>query len=1030
MTKVASLIRHQVARGKKRRRRGYAEGGDVTADDLIQEARLKLASQAQRLPAPKPTSIPADRGAFGTTSPAEDAERPRTSIDNLVSGVIGGAASLPRRAIENSKRSVETGYYDPAPVVEAAMLPMGTGALAGVPVRAGEKVLGSGPIRAYHGSPHDFEKFDIKKIGSGEGAQSYGHGLYFAENPEVARAYRDALELRKTGPGRPAYEQPESLARSVLDTFAGDADKAIAELIRRREDVRKIDPKFRAAGYEERTEKAIEAIRRDKPIGGGRMYTVNIHADPAKMLDWDRPLHRQPEAIQDALFMRLLDKMPRKKAVEEMDVLQNKTGDSLYRGLSLNQREATQSLASEGVSGIKYLDQGSRNIPAMQQRVEALRREISLGEKVEGNPTLAKLNEQARLELAQAEADLANAKPTSNYVMFDDKLIDILKKYGIAGAAAPGLAAEIMKSGEQHLASGGRVGYAEGGAPDLPDAPWAAPAPQADAGMEDAPWASKPAAPAPAAERTWGDTARSALNTVRAVAPYAQGIPGPIGTMAAAVNNIDPAAVKETVSNIPRSAVEFGKNTVQPILHPIDTATSLKDLGLGVMEKTGILSGTEHEKYADAVGQFLVDRYGSIENVKKTMKTDPVGFAGDLSMILTGGGSLAARAPGVIGKVGEVAGVAGRAVDPLRAVAGAGKFAGHVAAEVAGLSSSPQSLRIAQEAGHAGGAEARAFRENITGAAPLESAVDEARGAVSHMYKVKGDEYRQGMGTVKADPTVLDFNKIDLAVSNAQGVKTYAGRSGTGAQQSLSPKTEGIRTEMTNAIDDWKKLDPAEFHSAEGIDALKQQLGDIRDATQPHTPERVVADRIYNAVRQTIVDQVPEYAKVMKGYEKSSKQIKEIETTLSLKPGTNVDTALRKLQSSLRDNVNTSFGRRTELVEMLKDANAPHLMAKLAGQSLKSWTPRGLARFVAAADIPAIGAALMAGAPGAAAGAAAAIPMMMPRLMGEAAYGIGAARRRLKPLASVPRISRQIGQITEAENTPYGKRKRSPYQSP
>ena len=47
-------------------------------------------------------------------------------------------------------------------------------------------VLGSG-IRAYHGSPYDFDRFDMSKIGTGEGAQAYGHGLYFAENPAVAR---------------------------------------------------------------------------------------------------------------------------------------------------------------------------------------------------------------------------------------------------------------------------------------------------------------------------------------------------------------------------------------------------------------------------------------------------------------------------------------------------------------------------------------------------------------------------------------------------------------------------------------------------------------------------------------------------------------------------------------------------------------------------------------------------------------------------------------------------------------------------
>ena len=46
-------------------------------------------------------------------------------------------------------------------------------------------------ITAYHGSPHDFDRFDLSKIGTGEGAQAYGHGLYFAENEGVAKGYRD-----------------------------------------------------------------------------------------------------------------------------------------------------------------------------------------------------------------------------------------------------------------------------------------------------------------------------------------------------------------------------------------------------------------------------------------------------------------------------------------------------------------------------------------------------------------------------------------------------------------------------------------------------------------------------------------------------------------------------------------------------------------------------------------------------------------------------------------------------------------------
>jgi hypothetical protein len=48
-------------------------------------------------------------------------------------------------------------------------------------------------IRAYHGSPHKFDRFDMSKIGTGEGAQAYGSGLYLAEAEPVAKKYRDKL---------------------------------------------------------------------------------------------------------------------------------------------------------------------------------------------------------------------------------------------------------------------------------------------------------------------------------------------------------------------------------------------------------------------------------------------------------------------------------------------------------------------------------------------------------------------------------------------------------------------------------------------------------------------------------------------------------------------------------------------------------------------------------------------------------------------------------------------------------------------
>jgi hypothetical protein len=50
-----------------------------------------------------------------------------------------------------------------------------------------------GMVEAWHGSPHKFDKFDSSKIGTGEGVQAFGHGLYFTDKEEIARHYANKL---------------------------------------------------------------------------------------------------------------------------------------------------------------------------------------------------------------------------------------------------------------------------------------------------------------------------------------------------------------------------------------------------------------------------------------------------------------------------------------------------------------------------------------------------------------------------------------------------------------------------------------------------------------------------------------------------------------------------------------------------------------------------------------------------------------------------------------------------------------------
>ena len=88
-------------------------------------------------------------------------------------------------------------------------------------------------IKAYHGTPHSFDKFDMSKIGTGEGAQAYGHGLYFAESPATAKQYSaDRSYVGSAMQGNPKqinYDDPAWISQNTLDQF-GNSQEAIDHL--------------------------------------------------------------------------------------------------------------------------------------------------------------------------------------------------------------------------------------------------------------------------------------------------------------------------------------------------------------------------------------------------------------------------------------------------------------------------------------------------------------------------------------------------------------------------------------------------------------------------------------------------------------------------------------------------------------------------------------------------------------------------------------------------------------------------------
>jgi hypothetical protein len=457
--------------------------------------------------------------------------------------------------------------------------------------------------------------------------------------------------------------------------------------------------------------------------------------------------------------------------------------------------------------------------------------------------------------------------------------------------------------------------------------------------------------------------------------------------------------------------------------HPIETAKNLKNVGLGLAEQTGLTgsvlppTGGGHEQYAKALEQYFIDRYGfgekGIQGFKEAFAKDPASFLADIASLASGGEGILARVPG-LAKAAEAVGTAGRVVDPLTNVGRAAGLGGKVLAEglgvTTGVGSTP--LKVAYEAGQEGGEAGKAFRQNLMGKAPKEAVIDDAKTALGNLRQQRGIEYNQGMAHVKGDQTVLKFDDIDNALTKISQTQTFKDR----------PRIPEIQQAIGQKIAEWKNL-PSDYHTPEGFDAMKQEIGIIRDKTAEGTAERYVADQAYNAIKKTIVDQSPGYANTMENYSKANKLIDDIKRTFSTGEKASRDTALRKLQSVMRNNVQTNYGRRTDLAKMLAANGAPQLMEKLAGQALSSPVPRGLAKFAASGVEGAVPALTAAKAGLAAGGLAAAkiAPMLAftsPLLMGGAAHGLGIASRYL-PLSTLPgRVTR----IPTAAERMYGPR--------
>lgn len=319
-------------------------------------------------------------------------------------------------------------------------------------------------IRAYHGSPHDFDKFDSKRIGSGEGAQAYGHGLYFAENEGVAKAYRDQLTpdgkiILNNGMSAP-QTGPADIAKSLgMGDERYPFSYGLASLTSGKSPEEAVALIKEQYGHSPFLNKAIEAFQKYEPqfvSGKGKMYEVNINAKPEQFLDWDKTWQHQPWPIREKIEQIAPDLRVKAGETEGSDLYHMLSGGE--RGLSsdITGKAAARTsamLQEVGIPGIRYLDQGSRNnSPAVIKSTNPLHfggSDIGFDTKTAAENYLqrAKNNGQDTSTWSVIEPPQSR-----NYVLFNDQLVDIMRKYGLATPAAAGAASYAMQPQEVQAA--------------------------------------------------------------------------------------------------------------------------------------------------------------------------------------------------------------------------------------------------------------------------------------------------------------------------------------------------------------------------------------------------------------------------------------------------------------------------------------------------------------------------------------------------------------------------------------------------
>ena len=231
-------------------------------------------------------------------------------------------------------------------------------------------------IGAFHGTPHKVDKFTTEKIGTGEGAQAYGWGLYFAGNKKVAEQYRKGLTekdfIRKVRDVFSEFDGVNEQEGALTELPLSDGQRKLLDVLKREDwwgfdyPHQAVQAALREPENFDTSPDLYEALKTF-----GNFYTVDLDVEPEDLLDWDKPLSEQSPKVKAAL-----------QSVSDnwlwQDAISGKSGEqvggALYSTLRATfpdaefsrdgvdaSKKASEALLAAGIPGIRYLDGGSRS---------------------------------------------------------------------------------------------------------------------------------------------------------------------------------------------------------------------------------------------------------------------------------------------------------------------------------------------------------------------------------------------------------------------------------------------------------------------------------------------------------------------------------------------------------------------------------------------------------------------------------------------------------------------------------------------